>query len=210
MDIQVTINNITGETPYEIYLCQGDGTGCFYMATISTLPYVFNIPPPYNSSLQYMLKIIDNNGCIITGVENVDMGITPTPTITNTQTPTNTPTNTASNTPTPTQTATNTRTPTPTRTPTRTPTQTPTVSQVWYYVQTQSFASDVPGCELGIGITNFKSRIPRTNGYYCDTLGIEQGIRVIGSATPNQAYPEWEYSRHPTNNSGTCFQGLCP
>ena len=110
MDIQVTINNITGETPYEIYLCQGDGTGCFYMATISTLPYVFNIPPPYNSSLQYMLKIIDNNGCIITGVENVDMGITPTPTITNTQTPTNTPTNTE----------------TPTQTPTVTPTVTPT------------------------------------------------------------------------------------
>jgi hypothetical protein len=128
MDIQVTINNITGETPYEIYLCQGDGTGCFYMATISTLPYVFNIPPPYNSSLQYMLKIIDNNGCIITGVENVDMGITPTPTITNTQTPTNTPTNTETPTNTPTNTETPTNTPTNTETPTQTPTVTPTVT----------------------------------------------------------------------------------
>ena len=71
MEVQVTINDITGATPYDIYICQGDGTGCFYMATIPTVPYVFDIPSPYDSSTQYMLKVIDNNGCVITGIEDV-------------------------------------------------------------------------------------------------------------------------------------------
>ena len=69
--LQVTINNITGVTPYDIYICQGDGTSCFYMTTISTVPYIFDIPSPYDSSTQYMLKVIDNNGCVITGIEDV-------------------------------------------------------------------------------------------------------------------------------------------
>ena len=80
MAIQVTINDITGATPYDIYICQGDGTGCFYMATIPTVPYVFDIPSPYDSSTQYMLKVIDNNGCVITGIEDVVTCPTPTPT----------------------------------------------------------------------------------------------------------------------------------
>ena len=44
MGVQVTINNITGQTPYDIYVCQVDGSGCFYISTISsTFPYVFDM-----------------------------------------------------------------------------------------------------------------------------------------------------------------------
>jgi hypothetical protein len=71
MAVQVTINDITGATPFNIYVCQSDGSGCFYYGTTSTLPYVFDIPAPNNTSSSYMLKIIDNNNCIITGVEVV-------------------------------------------------------------------------------------------------------------------------------------------
>jgi hypothetical protein len=71
MAVQVTINSITGTSPFDIYICQVGGTGCFYMATISTLPYTFNIPSPYNTSSAYMLKIIDDKGCIITGIDDV-------------------------------------------------------------------------------------------------------------------------------------------
>jgi hypothetical protein len=47
MGVQVTINNITGQTPYDIYVCQVDGSGCFYISTIGpTFPYVFDIPSP--------------------------------------------------------------------------------------------------------------------------------------------------------------------
>ena len=67
MSIQVTINSITGQSPYDVYICQTGGTGCFYMTTIATAPYIFDIPTPYDTSSSYMLKLIDNNGCIISG-----------------------------------------------------------------------------------------------------------------------------------------------
>jgi hypothetical protein len=82
MAIQVTINNIVGQPPYDIYICQTGGTSCFYMTTINSTPYSFDIPAPYNTSSAYMLKVIDNNGCVITGEEPVVTCsfITPTPT----------------------------------------------------------------------------------------------------------------------------------
>ncbi len=82
MEVQATINGITGQTPYDIYVCQTDGTGCFYISTInnSSFPYVFNIPAPYNTSPNYMIKAIDANNCIISGSSAVQFFPTPTPT----------------------------------------------------------------------------------------------------------------------------------
>lgn len=71
MAIQVTINSITGQSPYDVYICQSNGTGCFYISTTSVIPYVFDIPAPNNSSTSYMLKVIDNNNCIISGTSIV-------------------------------------------------------------------------------------------------------------------------------------------
>jgi hypothetical protein len=71
MAVQVTITNITGSSPYDIFVCQPDGSSCFYITTTPTVPYVFNIPAPYNTSLSYMLKIIDNQNCIISGITTV-------------------------------------------------------------------------------------------------------------------------------------------
>jgi hypothetical protein len=130
MITQLTISSITGQSPYDIYVCQTGGTGCFYITTISSVPYTFNIPAPINNYSAYMLKIIDNNGCVITGEEPVTTCtfVTPTPTPTNTTTPTNTatPTITPTNTTTPTITPTPGLSPSPTSTITSTPTQTPT------------------------------------------------------------------------------------
>lgn len=74
MEVQVTINNILGEAPYDIYVCQVDGTGCFYISTISsTFPYVFDIPAPYNVSPNYMVKAIDANNCVISGTSTIQL-----------------------------------------------------------------------------------------------------------------------------------------
>lgn len=70
-EIQVIINGITGQSPYNIYICQPDGSGCFYISTITTNTYSFDIPSPYNYSTEYMLKIVDNNNCIISGTSIV-------------------------------------------------------------------------------------------------------------------------------------------
>lgn len=82
MAVQVTINDISGQTPYDIYVCQVDGSGCFYISTItdSSFPYVFDIPAPNDTSANYMIKAIDANGCIISGTSSVSFFVTPTPT----------------------------------------------------------------------------------------------------------------------------------
>ena len=71
MAVQVTISSITGQSPYDVYICQSNGSGCFYISTITTTPYVFDIPSPYDTSASYQLKVVDANNCTITGVENV-------------------------------------------------------------------------------------------------------------------------------------------
>lgn len=71
MTTEVTINNIVGQSPYDVYICQEDGTGCFYISTISSTPYNFQIPEPFNNLNVYMLKVIDDKGCVITGIESV-------------------------------------------------------------------------------------------------------------------------------------------
>ena len=71
MAVQVTISSITGQSPYDLYICQSNGSGCFYITTISSIPYVFDIPSPYNTSSSYMLKVVDANNCVITGTQNV-------------------------------------------------------------------------------------------------------------------------------------------
>lgn len=73
MAVKVTISGITGVTPYDIYICQSGGTGCFYISTItdSQVPYQFDIPAPYDTSNSYMLKLLDNNNCIISGITSV-------------------------------------------------------------------------------------------------------------------------------------------
>lgn len=67
MGIQVNINGITGQTPFNIFICQSDGGNCIYIDKIETTTYEFEIPAPYNTLLEYKLKIIDGNNSIITG-----------------------------------------------------------------------------------------------------------------------------------------------
>jgi hypothetical protein len=97
MPINVNITNITGSSPFNIYICQPNGSGCVYMDSTSTIPYSFEIPYPYDQYSSYLLKVIDANNCVITSIENVPSQTpTPTPTVTptNTLTPTVTPTHT--------------------------------------------------------------------------------------------------------------------
>jgi hypothetical protein len=60
----LTINDITGSSPFNVYLCDNPITLCVYVDTISTLPYSFTIPDVLVSQNDYTLKVMDNNGCI--------------------------------------------------------------------------------------------------------------------------------------------------
>jgi hypothetical protein len=67
MDLEVKILNLEGISPYNIYLCEANGEGCFYVNTIISAPYNFIIPPPKNNLNEYMLVAKDANGRIISG-----------------------------------------------------------------------------------------------------------------------------------------------
>lgn len=71
MSLQVNISEIQGIPPYNVNLCNPDGTGCFYISTISGSPYNFIIPPPKNTLTEYMLVLKDANARIISGVTSV-------------------------------------------------------------------------------------------------------------------------------------------
>jgi len=70
MPIQISINSITGSSPYNIYLCDSQLINCFYIQTVSTLPYVFDIPPPLDNQASTCVKIIDNLNCITYTCQN--------------------------------------------------------------------------------------------------------------------------------------------
>jgi len=67
MGRQYTLQYITGTPEYNIYICDSTGLSCIYLATISNydIPYTQEIPAPYDSMDQYIIKIIDINGCEI-------------------------------------------------------------------------------------------------------------------------------------------------
>ena len=63
----VTINSITsGTSPFDIWVCDECYGTCQYIDTFSTgsLPYNFILPSIYETYPSYVVKIIDNNGCV--------------------------------------------------------------------------------------------------------------------------------------------------
>lgn len=71
MSLITNITEIEGIPPYNVYVCNADGTGCFYINTITSAPYSFIIPPPKNNLSEYMLLLKDANARIISGITSV-------------------------------------------------------------------------------------------------------------------------------------------
>jgi hypothetical protein len=65
MPTNITINDITGTTPFDIYICDDPITTCVYIDTINTLPYTFVVPSILDGQLSYNLKVIDELNCTV-------------------------------------------------------------------------------------------------------------------------------------------------
>jgi hypothetical protein len=77
MPTNINISNISGATPFNVYLCDEFNITCLYIKTVpsSSLPYDFQIPTIMEGQVSFNLKVIDNNGC--TFYKNINMGPTP-------------------------------------------------------------------------------------------------------------------------------------
>jgi hypothetical protein len=61
----IQINSISGNSPYDIYVCDVTLTYCFLVSgsTTITTPYQFVVPPPLDNVVSLILKIVDSLGC---------------------------------------------------------------------------------------------------------------------------------------------------
>ena len=64
MPLEISISSITGSSPYDMYLCDDPITTCFYIDTISSVPYSFNVPSIVEDYESFNLKVVDNNECV--------------------------------------------------------------------------------------------------------------------------------------------------
>jgi hypothetical protein len=65
MSTLVTINSITsGTSNYDVWVCDTCYGTCQYIDTITAAPYSFVLPPIYETYPSYVIKVIDDNGCI--------------------------------------------------------------------------------------------------------------------------------------------------
>lgn len=73
MPVLITVNNITGSTPYQVYICLSGGTPCYFVDEINNLelPYNFYIPTPIENFSNYCVKVIDSDGCVINDCFNI-------------------------------------------------------------------------------------------------------------------------------------------
>lgn len=63
MPTTITINGISGTSPFDIYLCDNPVTTCIYINTISSTPYSFDVPIILDGQDDFNIKVIDNNDC---------------------------------------------------------------------------------------------------------------------------------------------------
>lgn len=77
MPTNILINNISGSTPFNVYLCDEFNVTCTYIDTIpsSALPYTFQVPSVMEGQVSFNIKVIDNNSC--TSISNIILNSTP-------------------------------------------------------------------------------------------------------------------------------------
>ena len=160
MSQEVTISSVTANTPVDIYYCDSMSASCVYVATVATFPYTFDVLDPYDNG-DFVIKIVDTQGCEIGHIIEVTPTPTPTNTVTPTPTQTVTPTITSTITPTPSVTPTNTITPTITPTITSTPTATPVIA--YHAIGNNLSISSANTCSDTVTIVNYYTYLSQAN-----------------------------------------------
>ena len=73
MPTNINVSNITGQEPFDVYICDSGSTVCVYVDTINSvdLPYIFNVPLVFEGLTSFNLQVVDDNNCIINQIINI-------------------------------------------------------------------------------------------------------------------------------------------
>ena len=63
MPTEVVINGLSGQSPFNLYLCDDPLTTCIYIDTITGGTYSFGVPDIFVGQTTLNLKVTTNNGC---------------------------------------------------------------------------------------------------------------------------------------------------
>jgi len=68
MPTNIVISGVTGQSPYNVYVCDDNVTNCTWVSqfTSGQIPYSFELPYIYLNLPDFAVKIIDSNGCSVT------------------------------------------------------------------------------------------------------------------------------------------------
>lgn len=156
----IKITSITANTPVDVYYCDAMSASCVFVGSATTIPYEFVVPSPIDEQ-DFLIKLVDSEGCEIG--EFVYITPTPTPNVTPTTTPTTTMTPTQTLTPSVTITQTPSMSPTFTPTTSVTPTLTPTPVISSHFVGMQPYINSGDTCEITMSILKYYTYISESN-----------------------------------------------
>jgi len=60
MPTQITIDNLTGQPNFDVWLCNTGLTTCVYINTIPSSPYSFDVLPIFSGETSLSVKVIDD------------------------------------------------------------------------------------------------------------------------------------------------------
>ena len=65
MPTNIVISGITGQSPFNVFICDDQLTNCSWVSSFSSVPFSFNLPVIYINESDFAVKITDNNGCSV-------------------------------------------------------------------------------------------------------------------------------------------------
>lgn len=65
----INITNISGTSPFDVYICAPTGNNCIYVTGITSAPVIIEVPTFYETAESVLVKIIDSENCIDLSIE---------------------------------------------------------------------------------------------------------------------------------------------
>jgi hypothetical protein len=65
MPTNIVISGVTGQSPYNVYICDDLLTNCSWVSNFSSVPFTFELPMMFLGETDFAVKIIDGNGCSV-------------------------------------------------------------------------------------------------------------------------------------------------